>query len=91
MPIMLTLAYSEHLCAAGRACALSSRLAVLHSYALRVFHFLFSPALHTVCLHLVYLLFVTFVLKDRTLLAQMSIVLLKHYLPESINYQSIYI
>ena len=89
---MLTFAYSEHLCAACRACALSCGLTILHSDALRVLHFFFSTTLHTVCLHLVYLLFRKVCKRqDRTILAQMSIVWLKEYLPLNTNYQSIYI
>jgi hypothetical protein len=42
---------SEHLGAAGRANALSSRFAVLHCHALWVFHFLFFFALHAIRFH----------------------------------------
>ena len=46
-----TLSYSEHLGAAGWAYALSCRLAILHGYALGVFHFSFGSAFHTIGFH----------------------------------------
>ncbi len=48
----LTLADSEHLRTAGWTYALGCRLSVFHGYGLSILHFLFSAALHTVCLHL---------------------------------------
>ena len=45
------LSNSEHLRAAYWACSLSSRLAILHGYALRVLHFSFRPAFDTIRLH----------------------------------------
>ena len=54
----LTLPYPEHLGPTGRAYALSRWFAVLHSYGLSIPHFPLGTALHAICLHLVYLLFV---------------------------------
>ena len=50
-PAYLALANAEHLGAAGRTDALGSRLTVFHGDGLGVFHLLFAPTLHTVCLH----------------------------------------
>lgn len=47
----LTLAYSEHFGAAGRAHTLRCRLTVLHSYASSVLHLPFGAAFHAVGLH----------------------------------------
>ena len=47
----LALANTEHLGTAGRADALGGRLTVFHGDGLGVFHLLFAPTLHTVCLH----------------------------------------
>jgi len=53
----LSFPYPEHLGTASGTCPLSRRLAILHSYGLRIIHFLFGTALYTICLYLVYLLF----------------------------------
>ena len=47
----LALANTEHLGATRWADALGGRLTVFHGYGLGVFHLLFAPTLHTVCLH----------------------------------------
>jgi len=49
----LSLANSEHLRTAYWAGSLGCWLAVLHRYAPGIFHFSLSPALDTICLHLV--------------------------------------
>ena len=48
----LALADSKYFRATGRAYALSCRLAVLHSDAFGVFHFLLGTALHAISLHI---------------------------------------
>jgi len=48
----LALSYPEHLCAACGAHTLSRRSAILHGYALGVFHFLLGTAFDAVRLHL---------------------------------------
>jgi hypothetical protein len=53
----LAFADPEHLGAAGWASTLCRRLAVLHLYSLGIAHLLLLAAFHTVCLHLVHLLF----------------------------------
>ena len=53
----LALADSKHFRATGRAYALGCWLAVFHGDAFSIFHFLFSPAFHAVCLHLLTSLF----------------------------------
>jgi hypothetical protein len=49
--IDLGFADSEHLRAAARAYTLSCRLAILHSDAFGILHFLFSAALDAISLH----------------------------------------
>ncbi len=47
----LTLPDSKHLGPAYGTSPLSRWLAILHGYALGIFHFPFGAAFHTVCLH----------------------------------------
>jgi hypothetical protein len=51
-PLLLTLAYSEHLGAASGANTLGSRLTIFHLDCPRIAHFSFGAALDTVGLHL---------------------------------------
>jgi hypothetical protein len=56
--LLLALAYSEHLGPTYGTHTLSGRPAVLHGYALGIFHFPLGTALHAVCLHLFTSLFI---------------------------------
>jgi len=55
--LFFTLSYSEHLGPAYGAHTLGCWLTILHGYGLSVLHFPFGPALHTICLHCLYLSF----------------------------------
>jgi len=66
----LTLSNPKHFGPTCWAYALSRRLAILHGYALRILHFSFCAAFHTVCLHL----YTSFLLENRPFPTGMSIV-----------------
>jgi len=55
----LCLSYPKHLGPTRWTGTLSRRFTILHSYASSIFHFPFSLAFHTVCLHLIDLLLVS--------------------------------
>ena len=69
-----TLSYSEHLRATHGTHALSRWFPILHGYGLSVLHFPFGTTLHTIRLHLVYLLFDICGMDDKLFLVRMSMV-----------------
>jgi hypothetical protein len=80
-PRVSSLSYPEHLSPTYRTHTLGCWLAVLHGYALGIFHFSLGSTFHTVCLHLSNPLFVT---KHKLFVSAMSIVsshLLQLYRP----------
>jgi hypothetical protein len=72
MPV-LAFSYPEHLSSAIGANSLGRWLTILHGNCLSIFHFPFSAAFHTVCLHLCLLFYLKLNLKLKLFSPVMSI------------------
>ena len=70
----LGLTYSEDFGSAARAFTLGCGATILHRYYPRILNINLFPALHTIRLHLVYLLFDMCAMDDKLFLVRMSIV-----------------